>query len=252
MNHGTLTAAIAHGCRCDECVTCRARHQKRYRLDYDRGRRRTVPADRAAAHLQSLLDSGMSWWGITSAGGWRSRHNVYRIWSGETARIKPDTEARILAIEPDLDVRGQKYVPAQPARDQLRALTAIGWSYRMLAEELGMDTKSVMNLRSGRVPRMRRDTAVRIGVLFDRLWDTPGPSQRSRNTAARNGWLPPLALEPVDGVALEPEVCPRCEDILWLRSIGEADAAIAARLGYSKWWTVADHLSRCARKAGVS
>jgi hypothetical protein len=143
------------------------------------------------------------------------------------------------------------YVPAQPPRDQLRALTAIGWPYRTLADMLGMDGKAVVNLRSGKVLRMRRDTAVKIGDLFDRLWDTPGPSQRARNTAARNGWPPPLALEPVDGVEVEPEGCARCEDILWLRSIGEADAAIAARLGYSRWVTVADHLSRCARKAGV-
>lgn len=251
MRHATLTA-YNDGCRCDPCREHRARWQKRYRLHYDRGVRSTIPADRARQHLQSLLDGGMSWWGITKAGGWRSRNNVYRIWSGETARILPRTETRILAIGENSDMRGQIYVPAQRSRDRLRALTAIGWPYRTLADMLGMDHKAVANLRAGKSPRMRRATAIKIDDLFDRLWDTPGPSQRSRNTAARNGWLTPLALEPVDDTDLDAEGCPTCADITWLRDLGETDAAIAVRLGYSKRAAVADHLSRCARKAGAA
>lgn len=241
MTHGTLTEYIREGCRCGECRKHRSRWQKRYRLDYDRGQRRTTSAAQARRHLQHLLDAGMSEWGITVAGGWKSRNSWYRIVRGETQRIMHATEARILAIQPEHDVRDMAYVASERPSQRLRSLQANGWPYRDLAHMLDMNASSVLKQLSGSTPTMRRETAERIDTLFERLWDKPGPSQRSRTAARRKGWPMPMDLEDADA---EITGCATCEDILHLCASGEELHHAAARLGMRSNDSVRQHLKR--------
>jgi transcriptional regulator with XRE-family HTH domain len=77
-------------------------------------------------------------------------------------------------------------------RRRLRALAALGWPQRELAERLGM-TKSAVGQLGVRHGRVNQATAGRIAELYEALCMTIGPSKRARDRAARNRWAPPLA-----------------------------------------------------------
>lgn len=97
-------------------------------------------------------------------------------------------------------------VPIRGTRLRLQALCAIGYSPPELAARLGTSTAIVQRLRSGYLSSGRyADSAhvllrthLAVAALYDVLWDTPSTgkhARRLRNLAARNGWLPPLALD---------------------------------------------------------
>ena len=115
MNHGTTTA-YKQGCRCDDCRRAASRYRKMYRyrageekrdgvLHYPRPQ--TVPIDRVVAHLAALTASG---WRMTdiAAEAEVGRNYLWNIRAGKLIkRVRLDTEARILAVQPlepvDLD-----------------------------------------------------------------------------------------------------------------------------------------------------
>ena len=243
--HGTLRRYIVDGCRCDQCRTYRVRYQKQYLHDVNSGRPRTIPVQVVQDHLAMLIDSGMSQWAITKAAGYTSRNAIVRLLNGDTKRrVNIATARRILAVTPDSDNRPTAPRPVGPSRDRLRALAVMGWDCRRLADRLGWDHARCDAYRAGRATWIMARNEQAIADLFDQLWDTPGPSARTRAWARREGWPAPLDLEACDDPSDTTDGCAACEDITWLRSIGESDAAIAARLGYAKPQTVYDHLLR--------
>ena len=242
--HGTLRRYIVDGCRCDPCRVYRVRYQKQYLHDVNSGRPRTLPVQVVQDHLAMLIESGMSQWAITKAAGYTSRNAIYRFLSGEThTRVNVSTAQRILAVTPDSDTRPTAPRPIAPSRDRLRALAVMGWDCRALADRLGWDHARCDKIRAGDATWIMARSEQAIADLFDQLWDTPGPSARTRSWARRQQWPAPLDLEP-DTTADATGGCGVCEDITWLRSTGETDSAIAARLGYTNPHTVTDHLRR--------
>jgi hypothetical protein len=75
---------------------------------------------------------------------------------------------------------------------RLQALCALGWSRDALAEQLGCSPQLIERHRTGRLPRLHRDTAARYEAIYQRLQGTPGPSQAARAHATGRGWAPPL------------------------------------------------------------
>lgn len=108
MNHGTTTA-YKQGCRCDDCRRAASRYRKMYRyrageekrdgvLHYPRPQ--TAPIDRVVAHLAALTASG---WRMTdiAAEAEVGRNYLWNIRAGKLIkRVRLDTEARILAVQP--------------------------------------------------------------------------------------------------------------------------------------------------------
>lgn len=136
-------------------------------------------------------------------------------------RVLRSTAERIYDVEaiPANLGAGQKDHERTPlARTHLRALVALGWSQSKLATRLGMlptNLGPVIGSSTGGGPRraeglrtLSRGTVDKIEALFDELCMTPPPetnqreriaASRARRYAAQQGWLPPLALDDLEG-----------------------------------------------------
>lgn len=107
-----------------------------------------------------------------------------------------------------------KSIPNVGTQRRIEALQTLGWSMRSLSRMLGFhpDRLSVMlTAQAGVSPR----NAARVAELYDRLWDKPAPTRtkgeritasRTKATATRNGYLPPLAWDDdeIDDPAAQP------------------------------------------------
>lgn len=239
--HGTLAKYVQDRCRCDDCRTAAVRYNKRLRYDRANGRRRTVDASRAHAHLDALAAAGMTEWQITRAGGWKSRNAVASV--RESRRIRPETERRVLSITPDGGLSDQSYVDATGARRRLQALAVLGWTTRALAFELDMERGAVGDILTGRTARIRHGSAQAIAGCYGRLWNVAGPSERTRTWARQQGFLPPLAWDDdaLDdpGAAADPGAVRggwealNPDDVRELLEAGLPTEMVAARLGVS-------------------
>lgn len=130
---------------------------------------------------------------------------------------------------------------------RIQALVACGWTFSALARHLDRSPYAVRAILSH--DRVRLDTARRIIALYDQLWDTPPPNNRTanlaRNHAARHGWPVPLAWDDdtIDDPTAKPYK-PRngvlglkgslVENVEWLADAGEKLPAIARDLGITQ------------------
>lgn len=81
-------------------------------------------------------------------------------------------------------------VPAIGSQRRIRALMAIGWRSRDIAQRIGWVSGELDPIF--RRPSIRRETAERIRAVYDALADIPGPSEQTYRRARRAGYLPPL------------------------------------------------------------
>ena len=137
-------------------------------------------------------------------------------------------------------------------RRRVRALCAIGWTDRQIAEAGGTSQVSIHALRTGRTTHHKRDFALRVigayAKLSAKLPPTSDPHARgyatkSRNRASREGWAPPIAWDDIDiddpdatpdpgwSEPTRPSLHALIEDFDWLVSQGESEHAAAARIG---------------------
>lgn len=105
--------------------------------------------------------------------------------------------------------RGPLLVDGTGTRRRMRALTAIGWPRRLLAEHIGTAVSYTGALAF--VDRVQASTARRVAEVYDELSMTLGPSVRSVNSARGKGWLPPLAWD--DETIDDPEYVPEMAHI---------------------------------------
>ena len=101
--------------------------------------------------------------------------------------------------------RGPILVPAVGTTRRLRALYALGWTERDLAEGLGVSLCRVSHLLTERRPTLSPDTVARVAALYDELsMAVPADTKplrrgqtkhhaRARRRARVLGWHPPLA-----------------------------------------------------------
>lgn len=166
--------------------------------------------------------------------------------TGPSKRISDKTAQAILAVAvpavPHADsVAGHHLVDAIGTVRRAQALVAFGYPRRYIAERLGIAPTNATRLFDPFTLRVTADTARKMAALFDELQATPGPSQRARNDARRNGWEPPLAWDDDEidhfTVSLD-DVSPAEDepidfDELYeeLRYLGFTDAEIAQREG---------------------
>jgi uncharacterized protein YoaH (UPF0181 family) len=109
----------------------------------------------------------------------------------------------------------QRLLPCCGAVLRLRALQGIGHSLRDLARMLGYAGPGALGpLVYGQRQRISQQRHERVKELYDRLWNTPGSSDRARAHAARQRWPLPLDLDDdlIDDPAYEP-VDNRLDDV---------------------------------------
>lgn len=257
MKHGTLTAYHFEGCRCEICRRVVTRHQKKWRLDRQRGIERMVDADHIRAHVQQLLDQGMSFRGIALTAGYTSRNALSDALSRK--KVQRKTHDRIMGIKVEADARRFGYVDSTGACRRVQALAAIGWTTRAIAERMGVnDHATVVDLSSGRNRTIRRETAIKVKAVYKELWDKPGPSAVSAKRAAAKGWLPPAAWDDDqidDPKHVAEDVRRRGRSTITMQDIEEARAQgyataeqVGWRLGYSQD-AISQFLSRANRGA---
>ena len=177
---GSLGCHRHHGCRCNPCATEARRARKRSSA----GLTALTDATPAKAHLERLIAGGHTLCGIATAAGLDPNrvHYVYR----HGKRIGRDALAAILAVrEPE------GYVDSAGTRRRLHALATLGWPLKAVGERLGVGETTVSHWACR--PRVATATAAKVARLYAELWDTPGPSQLTRQRAARHGYAPPAA-----------------------------------------------------------
>ena len=233
--HGTLARAKhgpdqngnpARGCRCFPCRKASNDHETRRQRAIGYGQwHPLVPAGRARDHIRWLSRQGIGWRQVaTLAGLSQGAVNAILYVRGDrqpSRRIRPGTEAAILAVHPAPAFdRLDDLTPVDPAgtRRRVQAMCAAGWSIAAQAARAGVpDLNEVL----GR-DRVQAGTARKVRVLYDRLcgrlpvlppqrtrWQRSAVT-RTRKLAARRGWAPPGAWDDEPGPHFidDPAACP--------------------------------------------
>lgn len=164
--HGTASRYSHGGCRCDACRRAASLRINRWRLDRARGIERMVDASAAREHLRWLSECGVGQHAVHEATGLSASH-VVKIKTGKIARVRVDTERRVLSVglgdgRPNAPVRNVRLFAMV---DELRAH---GWSERELARRLGYTGKSGLQLNR-RTMRVTPPKAARIEALYREL-----------------------------------------------------------------------------------
>jgi transcriptional regulator with XRE-family HTH domain len=136
-------------------------------------------------------------------------------------RVRADTAARILAIDPSADnLAAGGRIDATGTRRRLQALMALGWTQASLARQLHRGTCSVRRTLASRTVTVATAAAVR--ELYEQLSNTAPeegtPARRHASQAARarahkRGWLPPLAWDDIDTDGELASATPRGDDV---------------------------------------
>ena len=195
-------------CRCSPCKLANreaANHATRMKA-YGRWQP-DVDASAARKHLQMLAACGIGWKRAAVLAG-IGNGTVSKILYGgpgerpPTRRIRPETEAAILATLPSLDLLpGGVTVGATGTQRRIKALVATGWSQAKLAARLGMTPANFGNLLHQRA-QVTAATARAVRDLYDELWNTSPPQEahrdkiaanRARNYARARDWALPAA-----------------------------------------------------------
>lgn len=195
-----------------------------------------VDAAPVIAHFEALRAAGLSRQRISELTGVH-RDTLRGMGTWATGNVRVGTAQKVMSVRiPGRIVAGGTgLVDATGTRRRLQALRAAGWSAQALAEQL--DCSESMVCKRNWQPVVRAATAAQVAELFDRLQLIPGPSERARRYAARNGWPPPLAWDDdIDDPAAQPDLGDRtrvtfAERYQELRDLGERnEEAIAKRL----------------------
>jgi transcriptional regulator with XRE-family HTH domain len=207
--HGTRAAKVLDRCHCRPCRDAAAAAERVRERAILYGRWEPyVDAQPARDHIRALMAAGVGLKrivvlsGVSQGGLWKLVYGKRQADGTQkpSARIRPDTAARILAVQPSIDALagGAVIDPTGTAR-RLQALVAQGWSQSKLAVRLGIDpTNFTPIIRADR--HVTAHTARAAADLYDRLADTPPPednqrdriaASRARNHAEEHGWLRP-------------------------------------------------------------
>jgi hypothetical protein len=162
-----------------------------------------VDAGPAREHVRLFMDAGIGFKRVAALAGIPAS-TVSRMLYGRgsrppSRRIRPGTEAAILAAEPSRELlAGRAVVDGTATRRRLRALVATGRSKAYLAARLGMLPSNFGDMMERGKVTAATDRAV--AALYDELWDSPPPettqhekisASRARNYAAARDWALP-------------------------------------------------------------
>ena len=170
--HGTRAAYVADRCRCTPCREANRLQAAARRRAQAYGRWRPfVDAAAARRHIRRLRAAGLGVDRIVELSGVGSG-TIRQLIYGDprtgrpVARIRAETEAAVLAVEPSRPAPGA-LVPATATQAQVGDLLDAGYTLADLAAELGRSTSSLTGSLAR--ARVRAGTADDIARLHQRL-----------------------------------------------------------------------------------
>lgn len=207
------------GCRCTPCRAAnREDANQRTRLIAYGQWEPYVDSSRARGHLGTLMNAGIGLKRAAALAGVGTGTLSKIVYGGPgdrppTRRIRPQTEAAILAVRPSMDLLADSAATGSAGTvRRIQALVARGWSQARIAGMLGMGAANLGDL----LYRREAVTAARaraVRSLYARLWDQPPPesshrekiaASRARRYAAERRWPPPMAWDDIDNPRARP------------------------------------------------
>jgi transcriptional regulator with XRE-family HTH domain len=220
------------------CHRCYENHRNRQKL-YGRWQSSRVPAEPVRAHVEALRASGIGSRRIEELSGVsrsviQSLINGRSIYGNQPSKTISAANAQRLMAVSGLPAAGCPVDITGTAR-RLQALVAIGYTQSDLAGRVGITPANATGLFHGR-GRVLASTARRVESIYEQLEMTPGPSDRARNHARKQGWAPPLAWDDdtIDNPQAKPDLGERRavkfdERFLEMRELGFSDLEILQR-----------------------
>lgn len=205
-------------CRCPACSLANSAYNAHRERMKAYGREPYVDAEQARQHVRMLSAYGIGWRRAAELAG-VSQGSMGKLLRGgpggspASRRIRPGTEARILAVRPSPDLLGAAaLVDATGTRRRLQALIAAGWSKQKLASRLGAGPQNFGAMMER--PQVTAATARAVTALYGELQYTLPPHEdyrdksawnRARGYAAARNWPPPGAWDDdIDDPAARP------------------------------------------------
>ena len=253
--HGTRTAYVLDRCRCDPCREAARVYEAQRRRTHLYGRyNNLVDAEPARQHLRTLRAHGMSHQQLETLTG-VDKSTLFRILHGRTERgegparrIIPKNADAILAVRFTHEgLPGGHQIPATGAVRRAQALACLGYSFKWQAEQIGMSPANYTRIVRTEGGKVTVTTHGLIDGLYRRYemtpnravtWHEKAAASRARNTASREGWVPPAAWDDIDlddaPAVAEDTPVPlnerRRQDAVDLIAGGMAPAMVAQRL----------------------
>jgi hypothetical protein len=163
-----------------------------------------VDAEPARQHVLALRASGMGPKRIAEVSGVPHGSLAKLIYGDKkrgtapSKRIRPETEAKLLAVGPD--PYPGAVVDGIGTRRRLRALIALGYPSSDLARRLGFEPTNFWRVvTASPLKGVEEGTRAAVAALYDELAmvlpESGRHADRARAIAARHGWAPPLGLD---------------------------------------------------------
>lgn len=201
-DHGTLSRAKYHGCKCDPCRDYLAAYQRtRYRKIGYGTWQPLVDAEPVRQHLLALNAAGLSYEVIAERAGMYTATVTGFVYDlspkiKRKKRTRRETAERLLAITADTVTPGM--VNAVGAVRRIRALAALGFPMRSLAGRIGVAQTTVWRITQQ--TEMYRPTSRAVADCYEQLRNErpedhgipPGVAARTRRWAAEQQWPDPL------------------------------------------------------------
>ena len=184
-----------------------APYMKRYTLERHQGIPHRVPATRAAAHITALHDAGMTWTQIAAQTGrspGAAAHLIRAARAGGNINLATQRTWLAVTYQPPTTRRAAlKITPEVGTGRRIRALVALGWTYKALKRETGISDTHLSDIARQMPGRGTPGgvTAATIRTTYDRLSMTRPEGTRAdtaRRRARHLGWPPPLAWDDID------------------------------------------------------
>lgn len=228
-------------CPCPPCREAKLKTRKRLNVARQLGRAARVDATPALEHLRKLRAT-MSWSQIQAATGCDDR-GLQLLISGQRTEINRTTQDKILAVAPGAEPSAGMYIDAIGPRRRLQALSAMGYSGRHIADQIGTAEVRIHKIANGSQPTVRYGLVRRIHHLYDQLAQTPAPAGRSRTRVIRharaNNWAPPVAWDDdtIDDPTAHPEWTGACgtDRGWWLHKLNGIPACPRCEAAHAAW-----------------
>lgn len=169
--HGSRAKYVIEKCRCEECRKAnREAEALRVRLKAYGRYNCFVDAEPSRKRINYLVLSGLRVRDITSLTG-MAKQTLYEIRYKVRKKVTPETERRLMEINPLAVERGGNFVPADEVWETIYRIMECGYSQAWIARKLGYKAPA---LQFGN-RKIRRETAEKISELYRWALDNPAP-----------------------------------------------------------------------------